>query len=216
MQTLLDAGALPVSVITVNLAGEPLHPSLVDALYARQHVRRVNDLYGPSETTTNSTWATRAPNQPATIGRPIANTQVHVLDADFMAVPIGSNGELWIGGEGVARGYWRRPELTAERFVPDPFRKGSRRLYRTGDLVRQRADGQLEYIGRADHQVKLRGFRIELGEIEAVLATHPALSASVACVQQDSSGNRRLAAFLVARNAVESLSYAVVLTWLRV
>src|SRR4030095_14966194 len=101
MQTLLDSEALPASVITVNLAGEPLHPSLVDALYARPHVRRVNDLYGPSETTTYSTWATRAPNQPATIGRPINNTRIYLLDEEFVPVPIGAIGELWIGGEGV-------------------------------------------------------------------------------------------------------------------
>ena len=167
---LLKAQALPTSVITVNLAGEPLSPALVDALYDHPSIRSVNDLYGPSETTTYSTWARREPHQPATIGRPIANTQVYVLDERLNPVPLGTLGDMWIGGAGVARGYWKRPDLTAERFLTNPFtREYGGRIYRTGDLARWRPDGQLEYLGRSDHQVKIRGYRVELGEIESTL-----------------------------------------------
>ena len=167
---LLKAQALPTSVITVNLAGEPLSPALVDAIFDHPSIRSVNDLYGPSETTTYSTWARREPHQPATIGRPIANTQVYVLDERLNPVPIGTPGDLWIGGAGVARGYWKRPDLTSERFLTNPFtREYNGRIYRTGDLARWRPDGQLEYLGRSDHQVKIRGYRVELGEIESTL-----------------------------------------------
>jgi amino acid adenylation domain-containing protein len=150
MRTLLEAQGLPESVRTVNLAGEPLRTELVDALYACPHVRRVHDLYGPSETTTYSTWVLREPGGGATIGRPIANTQIYLLDAHGNPTPVRVAGELYIGGEGVARGYLNRPELTAERFVADPFslRPGAR-LYRTGDFARYRHDGCIEYLGRA-------------------------------------------------------------------
>ena len=185
---LLKAQALPTSVMTVNLAGEPLSPALVDALYNVTHIRSVNDLYGPSETTTYSTWARREPHQPATIGRPIANTQVYVLDAHLEPVPCGISGDLWIGGTGVARGYWRRPELTAERFRTNPFTSEyGGRIYRTGDLARWRPDGQLEYLGRSDHQVKIRGYRVEIGEIETALSAIPGLSESAVVARMKSS-----------------------------
>ena len=207
IQTLLEAQRLPESVTTVNLCGEPLRAALVDALYASPHVRRVHDLYGPTETTTYSTWTLRAPRQRETIGVPIANTQVYLLDACLNPVPIGVTGELCIGGHGVARGYLNRPELTAERFVPDPFRAGpGARLYRTGDLARHRPDGNIELLGRADSQVKLRGFRIELGEIEMVLTRHPQVRAAAVIVREDLPGEKRLAAYVVARDATVAVA----------
>ena len=202
---LLKAQAFPPSVITVNLAGEPLSTMLVDALYKQSHIRSVNDLYGPTETTVYSTWTRREPRQIATIGRPLANTVVYVLDDRLQPVSLGMTGELWIGGSGVARGYWQRPDLTAERFLPNPFSTQiGDRIYRTGDLARWRPDGQLEYLGRADHQIKLRGYRIELGEIEAAMHRIPDLSASVVVPRTKTSVTSvediTLVAFVVAVN----------------
>ncbi len=214
MQTLLKARAMPPSVVTVNLAGEPLRAPLVDALHAHSHIRHVNDLYGPSETTTYSTWAVRQPRQPATIGRPIANTRVYILDAALNPVAAGHVGELFIGGEGVARGYLNAPELTAEKFIPDPFGgKPGARLYRTGDMVRHFPDGNLEYLGRADHQVKIRGFRVEPGEIESALSAHPELAACAVVARAESGGEKSLAAFVVAREGAEP-SVGSLRTWL--
>lgn len=199
MTELVRLKALPPSVQVVNLAGEPLRALLVDQIYALGHVKKVYDLYGPSEDTTYSTFALRLPNAPATIGRPIANTQVYVLDTYLEPVPVGVTGEIHLGGAGLARGYLNRPELTVEKFIPNPFNRASAsRLYRTGDLGRYRSDGNLEYLGRADHQVKVRGFRIELGEIESVLCQHPAIRAAVVVAREGESGDKRLVAYLVA------------------
>jgi len=173
MVELLHLGGVPKTVQTVNLAGEPLSASLVDEIYSQTHVKRVCDLYGPSEDTTYSTFALRLPQSQATIGRPIANTRCYLLDEDLQPVPIGVPGELYLAGEGLARGYLNRPELTATAFVPDPFTSG--RLYKTGDLCRYLNDGNIEYLGRIDRQVKIRGFRIEPGEIEARLRKHDAV-----------------------------------------
>ena len=167
IEQLLRLNAIPASVETLNLAGEPLKQSLVAELYAGSSAQKIYDLYGPSEDTTYTTWALRRPDQPATIGRPIANTQIYLLDAHGAPVPLGVAGELHIGGEGLAEGYLHRPELTAEKFIANPFGPG--RLYKTGDLARYAPDGKLSFLGRADHQVKLRGFRIEPGEIEKQL-----------------------------------------------
>nr|WP_279653823.1 non-ribosomal peptide synthetase [Pseudomonas morbosilactucae] len=161
--------AIPAGVRIINLAGEPLKQSLVEALYQRDHIEHVYDLYGPSEDTTYSTWTRRLPGGQGNIGRPLHNTSSYLLDSALNPVPIRLAAELYLAGAGITRGYLNRPSLTAERFVPNPFSHNGERLYRTGDLIRHTAEGTLEYIGRIDHQVKVRGFRIELGEIEARL-----------------------------------------------
>ncbi|HVR96986.1 MAG TPA: amino acid adenylation domain-containing protein, partial [Thermoanaerobaculia bacterium] len=176
---LLELGGLPASVRTVNLAGEPLRRALADRILATGV--KLWDLYGPSEDTTYSTGAVveDEPSEPA-IGRPVAGSRAYVLDRNLRPLPLGIPGELCLGGGGLARGYLGRPELTAEKFVPDPYggRPGAR-LYRTGDLVRRRGDGSLDYLGRLDHQVKVRGFRIELGEVEAALLALPSVREAV-------------------------------------
>ena len=171
---LLGSARLPSSLKTVNLAGESLKPELVRKIYQSGTVEKVYDLYGPSETTTYSTFTLRGSEGRATIGRPIANTKIYLLDRALQPVPVGVLGELYIGGAGVARGYLNRPGLTQEKFVADPFAANAdERLYRSGDLARYLPDGNIEYLGRADNQVKIRGYRIELGEIEAALGRNP-------------------------------------------
>jgi amino acid adenylation domain-containing protein/non-ribosomal peptide synthase protein (TIGR01720 family) len=175
--------------------GEALNRELANQLANDQAV--VWNLYGPTETTIwSGLWRVPAGSESVLIGKPIANTQFYVLDEHFRPAPAGVPGELYIGGDGVARGYMNRPELTAERFVPDPFGAGTR-LYRTGDTVRWRAEGALEYLERRDQQVKVRGYRIELGEIEAVLNEHLSVKESVAAVRDDADGNKRLVAYVV-------------------
>ncbi|WP_051188157.1 amino acid adenylation domain-containing protein [Brevibacillus thermoruber] len=214
IQELLAMNGIPESVRTVNLAGEPLRRHLVDQLYELGHVDKVYNLYGPSEDTTYSTYALvpRDSDRSPTIGRPIANTQLYVLDGYMQPVPIGVTGELYIGGDGLARKYLNRPELTAEKFVPNPFTNGQDRLYRTGDLVRYLPNAELEYLGRLDHQVKIRGFRIELGEIETCLVTVPSVREAVVHVREDVPGDKRLVAYVVpaAENVTpESLTEAL-------
>jgi amino acid adenylation domain-containing protein len=207
MAELVRMGGVPRGVRVVNLAGEPLKPALVDEIYGLGTVAKVYDLYGPSEDTTYSSCALRRLGGVATIGRPIANTQFYLLDRNGQPVPVGVTGEIYIGGEGLTRGYLRRPELTAERFVPNPF-NGDRgaRLYRTGDLARYRADGNLEFLGRMDHQVKIRGFRVELGEVEAMLAQHPSVKEATACAREDLPGDKRLVAYVVANPGQSALA----------
>ncbi len=200
MRELLRRGGIPKSVETVNLGGEPLSIPLVRQLYGLPHVKRVYDLYGPTETTTCSTCALRASGEPATIGRPIAGAQVYLLDELLQEVPEGEIGELFIGGSGVARGYLNRPGITEERFLHLPFLAGRQaRVYRTGDLGRRRSDGSLEFVGRLDQQVKIRGFRVELGEIESVLLTHPAVGEALVIAHEDAPGERRIVAYVAPR-----------------
>ena len=198
MAELLRLGGVPAAAATVNLAGEPLKRALTDRIHGELGgVRRVHNLYGPSEDTTYSTWvrvAAGAGSEP-TIGRPVAGTRAHVLDRRLQPLPVGVPGELCLGGAGLARGYLARPELTARSFVPDPCGGFGERLYRTGDLVRQLPDGELDFLGRLDHQVKLRGFRIELGEIEAALLAHPQVREAVVVAREDTPGRRRLVAY---------------------
>ncbi|MBD8529924.1 non-ribosomal peptide synthetase [Massilia sp. CFBP 13647] len=201
-RVLLDRKLFPASARVLNLAGEPLKAALVDRVYAETAVGQVVDLYGPSEGTTYSSWAQRQAGGAETIGRPVANTQFYVLSEGGQLLPQGVTGELYIGGVGVARGYLQRPGLTAEKFVPNRFSaEPGERLYRTGDLVRHRADGQLDYLGRADHQVKVRGFRIELGEIENACLQHPGVKEAVAIVREDQPGERRIVVYVVSQAA---------------
>ncbi|MGC9741354.1 amino acid adenylation domain-containing protein [Pseudomonas sp. P1B16] len=191
IKMLLETGELPATVRTINLAGEALKQSLVDELYATGHVQQVYDLYGPSEDTTYSTFTLRCANGRANIGRPIANSAVYLLSEAVAPVPVGVNGELYMAGAGLARGYLGRPGLTAERFIPDPFdEQGGGRMYRTGDLARYQDNGLIEYAGRIDHQVKIRGFRIELGEIESRLQAQEAVREAVLLAQDGPTGKQ--------------------------
>lgn len=190
---------------TITVAGEAC-PSDVVARWAEG--RRFFNLYGPTETTI---WTTAAECQAGTakppIGRPILNTQVYVLDERMEPTPIGVRGDLYIGGDSLARGYLNQPELTAERFVPNPFSsEPSARLYRTGDVARHLSDGQIEFIGRADSQVKIRGFRIEPGEIEAALVEHEAVRESVVIAREDTPGEKRLVAYVVPQDEQPSVA----------
>ena len=211
MNALLQVG-LPSAVQTVCMAGEFLPAELVDRVYAAG-AEEVWDLYGPTETTTYSTYAHRIPGTAATIGRPIANTRIYLLDEQFMQVPPGATGEIFIGGEGVTRGYLYKPELTAERFLTLPLIELDGRLYRTGDLARYTQDGSLVYQGRRDNQVKLRGHRIELGEIEEALRDASGASLVAVVVQKREAGDA-LAAF-ISPNANQAVDTAECIAALR-
>lgn len=182
--------AIPKSVCTVNLAGESLSPKLVDKLYETGHISKVYDLYGPSEDTTYSTCMLRERFGHASIGRPITNTQAYILDQYMKPVPQGVPGELYLAGAGLARGYYGQKALTEEKFIKNPFgvqkHKGfGDRLYKTGDLARYLSNGEIEYLGRSDFQVKLRGFRIELGEVQSALFKLRNIRDAVAVVRND-------------------------------
>jgi len=188
------------SLRRVIASGEALPFDLKERFFTRLGAE-LHNLYGPTEAAVEVTaWACKPEDEGplVPIGRPIANVRVHVLDRNLRPVPVGVPGELFLGGVQLARGYLRRPELTAERFVPDPFAGPGERLYRTGDLVKRFSDGTVVYLDRIDHQVKLRGFRIELGEIEAALASHPGVREAVVAVREIGSGDRRLVAYVVA------------------
>ncbi|MBT27158.1 MupA/Atu3671 family FMN-dependent luciferase-like monooxygenase [Thalassobius sp. S69A] len=176
------------------IGGEALPGALVNDLRETTSAT-IENMYGPTETTIWSTTQTAGLGENiVNVGTPIANTQVYVLDETMQPVPVGAAGELYIGGAGVTRGYWQREDLTAERFLPDPFVPGNR-IYRTGDLVRWRDDGRLDFIGRADHQVKIRGYRIELGEIEALMDADPAVRQAVVIPREDTPGALRLVGY---------------------
>ena len=205
LQILLDEeGSERCNSVRLIISGaEALTAEMLDRFHARTKAQITNH-YGPTETAMDVTWWVcdrDSERRVVPIGKPEANTQCYVLDQWGGQMPVGVSGELYVGGMQVGRGYVGRPELTAERFVPDPFGAVSGgRLYRTGDLVRLLADGNLEYLGRLDHQVKLRGHRIELGEIEAALGAHPAIRNVVVVIREDSPGDKKLVAYLVAND----------------
>ena len=186
------------SLRRVMCSGEALSYELQERFYKRFDVPLYN-LYGPTEASVEvSSWACQLGSERSIvpIGRPIANLRLYILDSHMNVVPIGVAGELYIGGTGVGRGYHKRPELTAEKFIPDPFtNETDARLYKTGDLARYLPDGVIEYLGRIDHQVKIRGFRIEIGEIEEVLAGHPAIQEVVVLAVADATGSQQLVAY---------------------
>ena len=184
--------------------GEAVDPERVKELLRKGPPSRLLHVYGPTEATTFATcyWvkAVAADATTVPIGRPIANTEIYILDANLNPVPIGVSGELYIGGPGLARGYLNRPELTAEKFIKHPFTADpTNRLYKTGDRARYLPDSNIEFLGRMDNQVKIRGYRIELGEIEAVLSQHPAVKDSVVVMRNGVSGDKRLVAYVVPR-----------------
>ncbi|MEM7555067.1 MAG: amino acid adenylation domain-containing protein [Cyanobacteria bacterium P01_A01_bin.84] len=212
--------AIPPSVNTINLAGEALQQSLVQQLQQNHpQIEKIYNLYGPSEDTTYSTYAlvsskgVEAEKNP-TIGNAIANTQTYILDSHLQTVPIGVPGELYLGGDGLARGYFNKPDVTAEKFIPNPFSENVEtfhgrslqniKLYKTGDKARYLPNGKIEYLGRFDNQVKLRGFRIELGEIESALSQHPEIYQAVTKVWEDELGNKRLVAYIVLKDVLKN------------
>ena len=199
-----DARQALADVRHLFIGGEALQAALVRELRGVTGAT-VENMYGPTETTVWSSTVTvdELTDGVVPLGTPIANTQLYVLDPLFRPVPWGQPGELFIGGEGVTRGYLKQPELTAERFLPNPF-TSTGRMYRTGDLVRRDEQGAIQFIGRVDHQVKVRGYRIELGEIETHLGTHPSVAEAVVLVRQDEPNDVRIVAYVRPRGATIS------------
>ncbi|GHO74056.1 hypothetical protein KSD_18270 [Ktedonobacter sp. SOSP1-85] len=196
------------SLKRVICSGEALTYDLQERFFA--HLKsQLHNLYGPTEAAIDVTYWACQPGSKETvipIGRPIANTQIYILDEAQQPVPVGVSGELYIGGVGIARGYHQRPELNREKFIPDPFSTFEGvRLFRSGDLARYRPDGVIEFLGRIDHQVKIRGFRIELGEIEAALSQHPNVKEAIVIAREDMPGNKRLVAYLVPEQVGEHI-----------
>ncbi len=185
--------------------GEAVDPQWVKESLNKGTAQNLLHVYGPTESTTFTSWylIKNIPSEATTIpiGRPLANTEIYILDPYLQPVPIGVKGELHIGGDGLARCYLNRPDLTEQKFIPNPFSQdSSARLYKTGDIVRYLADGNIEFIGRIDHQVKIRGFRIELGEIEAVLFQHPQVKDGIVIAREDLLGIKRLYAYVVPKD----------------
>ena len=212
-QTLVSHDASRLAGLRVLTGGEALPRPLADTL--RAHAAQVVNLYGPTETTIWSTLADVATDGPPSIGKPIANTRILILDAALRPVPPGVVGDLWIAGEGLARGYHRQPGRTAARFAADPFGPPGTRMYRTGDLARWSRTGNVEFLGREDFQIKLRGFRIEPGDVEHALTRHPAIRGAVVTVREDQPGDKRLVAYVVAAGDAELPSAEQIRRYLR-
>ncbi|MBD2293370.1 amino acid adenylation domain-containing protein [Anabaena sphaerica FACHB-251] len=201
---LLESGWQGSPNLKILCGGENLSQQIAQNLVEK--CAAVWNMYGPTETTIWSTlYKLDIHKQQVLIGRPIANTQIYVLDDNLQPVPIGVIGELYIGGDGLARGYHNRPDLTDKKFIPNIFSTETKaRLYKTGDLVRYLTDGNIEFLGRIDNQVKIRGFRIELGEIEALLSQHPEVKETVVVVREDNPGDKRLVAYIVANGILQT------------
>ena len=206
-----ESPPLGVAIETVVAGGEAFPASLRERLHRELPRTRVINIYGPTEATIDATAHIFGSELDGIvpIGAPLPNYRVYVLDEELEPVPAGVLGELYIAGEGLARGYLGEPGLTAQRFIANPFESGGERMYRTGDRVRWRRTGQLEYVGRIDQQVKLRGFRIEPGEIEAAMLGHAAVAQALVVLNEAADGHKRLVAYVVASAAavleVESL-----------
>ncbi|HSF40925.1 MAG TPA: amino acid adenylation domain-containing protein [Thermoanaerobaculia bacterium] len=207
----VPAGLAPLRCLLFG--GEAVDPAAVRAVLREGPPAHLLHVYGPTETTTFATWQrveAVPPGETVPIGRPLANGTLYVLAAELLQQPVGVPGELYLGGDGVAHGYHDRPELTAERFVPDPFDSiPGGRLYRTGDLVRQQPDGAVEFLGRLDGQVKIRGFRIETGEIEAALLALPGVLEAAVMVREEAPGERRLVAYVAGEVTADALRAAL-------
>lgn len=202
INALLEHNAIPYDIKCINLAGEPLHTELVNELLSKTHDARVYNLYGPTEDTTYSTYLgfSATITEPMSIGKVLMNSQVYILDDALGLTPFGSQGELYLAGSGVARGYFEQPALTAERFIDNPYydpahSNSPKRLYKTGDVVRYMPDGNLEYVGRLDEQVKIRGFRIELGDINAQLHRFDTVDSALV-LAKPVAGNLELVAYI--------------------
>jgi amino acid adenylation domain-containing protein len=216
---LIEAGWTGTKSLTAFCGGEALQANLAEALLSR--TKTVWNLYGPTETTIWSTASRIETGRPITIGRPLANTQVYILDKHLRPMPVGAVGELYIGGNGLAPGYLNQPELTREKFLPNPFAHASTttapdmnpaenkasadaRIYRTGDLARYCIGGEIECLGRVDHQVKIRGFRIELGEVETALRQHKGIADALVTARADALGEKKLVGYIISKNGPPS------------
>lgn len=207
MTELCRQGKIPETAQTVNLAGEPLLGHLIEKVYAAPQVRRLYNLYGPSEDTTYSTFALMPSDRSVNslIGKPIDNTQTYLLNDTLEPVPVGVVGEIYLGGDGVTRGYFGNPRQTAEKYIPDHLSgKNGARLYKTNDLGKFDENGDLIFLGRSDHQVKIRGFRIELGEIETVIGRHQSVrETTVVAFDSEKTGEKFIAAYIVPNGNAE-------------
>jgi amino acid adenylation domain-containing protein len=199
IEALLRTASFQTSVRTVSLAGEALKGSQVRDIYKVSHVKSVINLYGLTECAVYSShaWIPSSVESSVPIGRPVWNTRLYVLGKDLQLLPVGVAGELYIGGAGLARGYWRRPGLTAERFVANPYEATGERIYRSGDIARWCLDGSLEFLGRADEQIKIRGYRVEPGEIESVLKDLEGIANAAVIASECETGEKQLIAYVV-------------------
>jgi acyl-coenzyme A synthetase/AMP-(fatty) acid ligase/acyl carrier protein len=200
----IDQGPMALSLQEIITAGEQLQitPQIAE-LFKGLKGCTLSNQYGPTESHVVTAFGLKDPPDDwpllPSIGRPISNSKIYLLDINMQPLPVGASGELYIGGVCLARGYFNQPELTAEKFIPNPFsQKPGEVLYKTGDLARYLPDGRIEFLGRIDHQVKIRGFRIELGEVESVLGRHPTISDTVVIAREDVPGDKRLVAYVVA------------------